>query len=178
LTRTLVNAAGFQAAWWATILSAAAGRPLVAAAASAIPLGLHLALFDRSAAERRLVAATAAVGALLETANALLGFTRFDPPPLGLPLAPAWMLLQWALLGAVLRHSFGWIRGRYALAALLGAVAAPLSYAGGERLGALSLGGTPALAAVAVEYALALPALAWAARRAEGPAGPPGPAAP
>jgi hypothetical protein len=165
LTRALLNAAGFQGAWWATILSAAAGRPHLAAAASALPLALHLGFVDRSAAERRLVLAAGLVGAALETANALLGFTRFEPPPFGLPLPPAWLLLQWAVFGAVLRHSLGWIRGRFLLAAALGAVAAPLSYAGGERLGALSLGGTPALAAVAAEYAVAMPLLLLVERR-------------
>ena len=166
MNRNLVNFAGFQAAWWATILSAGAGRPLLAASASAAALALHLALFDRSAAERRVVFAATAVGAVVETANALLGFTRFDPAPFGLPVPPAWMVLQWAVFGAVLRHSLGWIRGRFLLAALLGAVVAPPSYLGGERLGALALGGTPALVAVGVEYALAMPLLLLVERRA------------
>jgi len=159
VTRNLVNFAGFQATWWATILSAAGGRPWVAAAASGAALLLHLALFDRSAGERRLLLAATGVGLLLETGNALAGVTRFSPPPFDLPIAPPWMVLQWTVFGATFRHSFGWIRGRYAVASVLGAVAAPLSYAGGERLGALSLGGTPALIAVGAEYAVALPLL-------------------
>ena len=159
MNRNLVNFAGFQATWWATILSAANGMPWAAAAASGAAVVLHLTLFDRSAQERRLLVAATAVGLVIETTNALAGFTRFDPRPFDLPIAPAWMIVQWTVLGGVFRHSLGWIRGRYALAAVLGGIAAPLSYLGGERLGALAVGGTAALVALAVEYAVAMPLL-------------------
>ena len=169
MNRNLVNFAGFQAAWWATILSAADGRPWLAASASGAAVLLHLSLFDRSPQERRLLAAATAVGLAIETANALAGFTRFDPRPFDLPIAPAWMVVQWTVLGGVLRHSLGWIRGRYALAAALGGIAAPFSYLGGERLGALSVGGTPALVAIGIEYAIALPVLLLVEKRSRGP---------
>jgi hypothetical protein len=169
----LVNLLGFQAAWWATILSAANGMPGLAAAASGTAVALHLALFDRSAEERRLLLAATAVGLVLETGNALAGFTRFDPRPFDLPIAPAWMVVQWTVLGGILRHSLGWLRGRYALAAVLGAVAAPPAYLGGERLGALAVGGTPALIAFAAEYAAAMPLLLWVESRTRAPASTP-----
>ena len=171
MNRNLVNFAGFQAAWWATILSAANGMPWLAASASGAAVVLHLALFDRSAPERRLLAAATAVGIVIETGNALAGWTRFDPRPFDLPIAPAWMVIQWTVLGGIFRHSLGWIRGRYALAAVLGAIAAPLSYAGGERLGAIDMIGTPALVAVAVEYAIAMPLLLLIEARISRPAG-------
>jgi hypothetical protein len=41
-----------------------------------------------------------------------------------------------------LRHSLGWLRGRYLLAAALGAVAGPLAYWAGSKLGAIELAGT------------------------------------
>lgn len=170
MNRNLVNFAGFQATWWATILSAANGMPWVAVAASATAVMLHLWLFDDRPQEAALVRAAFGVGAVLETGNALAGFTRFTPEPLGLPIAPFWMLLQWMVLGATLRHSFGWIRERYLLAAVLGGIAAPFSYLGGARLGALSVSGTPALVAIGIEYAIALPVLLLIEKRTRDPA--------
>ena len=166
----LVNLLGFQAAWWATILSAANGMPWVAAGASGAAVVLHLAFVDRSPPERLVLVGATAVGGVLETANALAGVTRFDPPPLGMDLAPAWMIVQWTVLGATLRHSLGWIRGRYALAAVLGAIAAPPAYLGGQRLGALAVGGTGSLVALAAEYAAAIPLLLWIESRTRAPA--------
>jgi hypothetical protein len=158
--RIVADFAGFQAAWWAAVLGAARGIGWAGPAAAAAYLALHLGALDRSAAARRRVLAATAAGALLETANLALGVTAFARTPFGLPIAPAWMVGLWAAFGATAGLSLGWMRGRYALAALLGAVAGPLSFAGGERLGALTLGGAPALAALAGEWAVAMVLLA------------------
>jgi hypothetical protein len=48
---------------------------------------------------------------------------------------------------ATLRHSLGWLRGRWLVGAVLGAVGGPLAYLGGESLGALILNGNLAIAA-------------------------------
>ena len=62
------------------------------------------------------------------------------PSPGPLPmLAPAWILALWALFAIALREPLRWLHGRWPLAALLGALGGPLSYAGAERLGACTL---------------------------------------
>jgi len=78
-------------------------------------------------------------------------------------VAPAWMAMLWASFATTLRHGLGWMRGRWTLAAALGAASGPLAFWAGERLGALELGGTPALLALAVEWGAALPLLLRAA---------------
>jgi hypothetical protein len=158
--RALADFAGFQVAWWAAVLGAARGIGWAGPAAAGAYLALHLGVLDRSAAARRRVLLAAGAGAVLETLNLALGVTAFDATPLGLPIPPPWMPGLWAAFGATAGLSLGWMRGRYVLAAILGAVAGPLSFAGGERLGALRLGGTAALAVLAVEWAVAMVLLA------------------
>jgi hypothetical protein len=81
------------------------------------------------------------------------------------------MVALWMNLAATLRHSLSWLCGRPVLALVMGAVAGPLAYWGGARLGAVELGAPlgSSLAAIAVEWALALPLLAWAAARLPAP---------
>lgn len=47
---------------------------------------------------------------------------------------PLWLVCLWALLGITLNHSLVWIYSRPLWSALLGAVAAPLSYLAGVKL--------------------------------------------
>jgi hypothetical protein len=67
--------------------------------------------------------------------------------------------------GTTLRGSLSWLVGRYALAAVLGAVAGPLSYLDGAKLGAVTLHPSRAfsIAALAVGWAVVMPLLVWLA---------------
>lgn len=47
---------------------------------------------------------------------------------------PFWLVLLWALLGITLNHSLHWIYERPLIAAVSGAIAAPLSYLAGVKL--------------------------------------------
>jgi hypothetical protein len=58
--------------------------------------------------------------------------------------------------------SLEWLSGRYALAAVLGAVAGPLSYLGGERLGAITV---ESPLAIGIEWAIATPLLVYLKER-------------
>jgi uncharacterized membrane protein YfcA len=72
----------------------------------------------------------------------------------------------WVLLATTLHRSMRWLQSGLLLPALLGAVAAPLSYLAGARLGALTLVQLrPALLAQAVGWAVLLPALLRLTRR-------------
>jgi hypothetical protein len=73
----------------------------------------------------------------------------------------------WANFGTVLRPSLSWMWDRLWMAALLGAGGGPLAYWLGAKIGAISLGESPAfaLAWIGVQYGLLTPAWMWAARR-------------
>ncbi len=79
---------------------------------------------------------------------------------------PLWMPALWANFASILNYSLSWLRGRWAAAAMLGAIAGPLSYLAGSRLGALTMPSeTYGAALVALEWAIATPALLWLAGR-------------
>jgi len=150
--RNLINFAGFQVVWFACVLSAAAGRQWIGLAVFAAVIALHIALTADRRFEASLLFRAALLGAFAEWTMTVIGALRFD----GL-----FMVALWVNFAATLRWALAWLQGRYVLGSALGAVAGPLSYLGGERLGAISVHQP---LAVAVEWAIATPLLLWLAK--------------
>jgi hypothetical protein len=164
----ILNFALFQAGWFATILTAAGGRPAAALAVAGAAVGLSLWLFsaDRMG-DLRLLLAVALIGFCLDTMQLHLGVFALVGEPLFPRLCPLWLVALWALLGTTLRGSLSWLAGRYWLSAILGAVAGPLSYLGGAQLGAATLHPSRvfSIAALAAGWAAVMPLLVWLAHK-------------
>jgi hypothetical protein len=169
MTSTFLNAAGSQLCWWACILGAASGAPWLGPAVVTVFAALHLWRAVPSAArgrELRLLASAALLGYASDSVLVLVGVLSFPShAALGWP-STVWMVALWVGLAATLRSSMSWLQGRPLVAVVVGALSGPLAYAAGERLGAASLGPTPttALVAIGVEWAIAMPLLAWMAK--------------
>ena len=169
----LTNVVAFQAAWFGAVLGAAHGMPLWGTAGIAAAVAWHLAASARPAVEARLVASVCAIGLVVETLSVALGFAGY---PSGQPvawLAPYWMVALWGLLATALNVTVRWLKHRPWLAAAIGAVAGPASFTGGVRLGGAEFVQTvPALASMAVAYALLMPLLMRLSLRFDGVAVP------
>jgi hypothetical protein len=164
--RLVATLVAFEAAWFACVLGAAHGWPSAGVAvATAVVLGF-VALSDKPAIDAALVGVAVAIGLLWDTAMLQLGWIAYAAPgPLPM-VAPAWILALWALFAIALREPLRWLHRRLPLAALLGAIGGPLSYAGAERLGACTLS-RPVVAevALALGWAAIVPLLLMLARR-------------
>jgi len=167
--RILVNAVAFQAGWFACVLSAARGWPWAGAGVAVAIVGLHLLRAARPLEELKLVGIALSIGVVWDSALASLGSLRFTSGVLVDGIAPPWILAMWALFATTLNVSLAWLKCRAVVAAILGAVAGPLSYWAGARLGAVEiLARVPALLALAIGWAVITPLLAAAARRFDG----------
>jgi len=164
----LATLALFEGAWFACVLGAAHGWPWLGVAIAALVVAGLLARSARPAVDGALIAAAVVVGLAWDTAMLQAGWIAYAAPgPLPM-LAPAWILALWALLAITLREPLRWLHRRPALAALLGALGGPLSYAGAERLGACTLAQPrAALLALALGWAAITPLLLLLARRWE-----------
>ncbi|MBS0388940.1 MAG: DUF2878 family protein [Proteobacteria bacterium] len=160
----LLNAALFQAGWWACVVSAAQQRAVQAALALAGVVAIQILLHAAPLRALWLALACLALGAVIETLLVALHVTAYPHAELVLGLAPAWMAGLWALLSTTLDASLRWLQGRRVLGIALGAGAGALSYAAGARLGALVLPGAHALWVIAAVWGLALPLLFELAR--------------
>jgi hypothetical protein len=167
----VINFAIFQLGWFACVLGAAAGFPWVGASITSGLIALHLAIVSQPGRDLRLMAVAAGFGFLADTLLTLPGLMQFAGGDASSLIAPPWMVVLWINFAITLRHSLAWLQSRRKLAVLLGAVAGPLAYLAGERLGALQVPEPfSGYAAIGVTWAVALPCLLFFARRVERPA--------
>ena len=83
--------------------------------------------------------------------------------------APPWLLALWGLFAIQLNVLFRWLRGRWGLAMVLGAIAGPLSFRAGAALGAAQMPHpTLTMGVLAIGWALWMPALVWMSARCDG----------
>lgn len=161
MNRVLVNLVAFQLCWLAAVLGAAASVPWLGPLFAAVWLPIHVrATGAFRVVETKLIVAAGALGYVLDSVLVLSGGMSFPTQAqLGAPTT-LWMVTLWLGFAATLRHALGWMRGRYLLGALLGAIAGPFAYWSGSKLGAVVLSDSvPSLLMVGVEWLIAMPLL-------------------
>ena len=102
----------------------------------------------------------AVIGVVIDSALATLGVLIFEPLPSVLPI-PAWLCVIWISFASTIRHSMAYLGKSTIVAAVVGAIAGPISYFAGMRLGAVDFGYSTiiVLAIYAVIWALLLPTM-------------------
>ncbi|MEO8297368.1 MAG: DUF2878 domain-containing protein [Burkholderiales bacterium] len=163
----VVNVIASQGAWFAAVLGAAHAREAWGMAVVALVIAGHLVASARPRREAALVAGAAAVGLGLEWLHLSTGWVAYTGHAAGWP--PTWLVGLWALFATTLNVSLRWLKGRLVLASLLGAVAGPLAFVSGARLGAATLTEPVAsMALLTVMWAVALPVLMALSNRFDG----------
>lgn len=164
VAKKVLNFALFQAAWFACVLGAARGWPWLGPLALLAVVAVGLALSGDRRGEIQLLASAAALGFLFDTGMTAAGIFHPLPHFFPAPWSPPWLIALWPNLAATLNVSLAWLRGRYLLAAVFGAVGGPLAYYGGAKLGAaITLPGPYDLLALSAGWAAATPLLVWLA---------------
>ncbi|TLM65755.1 MAG: DUF2878 domain-containing protein [Deltaproteobacteria bacterium] len=156
----LLNAALFQAAWFAAVLGAAGGWPWLGPLATVPVLGINLAMSDDRRGELLLWGGAGLLGLAFDSALMSAGlFAPVQTVP-GWPFSPPWMIALWLNFAATLNVSLSWLQGRPLLSAAFGAIGGPLAYCGGAGLGAtVSFPSEAAIAALAVGWGVVTPLL-------------------
>jgi len=165
MTRKFYNFIFFQAAWFAAVLGAAKGLPWLGPLAMVPVLGVHLTLAENRFGELKLLMAAGILGFLFDTSLVAAGVFLPKAYLIPRPLSPPWMVFLWLNFAATLNVSLSWLRGRYILATVFGAIGGPLAYYSGARMGATealpSLGG---MLFLALGWGCMTPVLVWLAR--------------
>jgi hypothetical protein len=162
-----LNVALLYAAWFATVIAAANGRPILAAAASLCVVLLNILVSPRRSDEVRVVIASALVGLAFDGAVINLDLATYASPGPVAYLPPFWLVTMWMAFATALNVSLAWLQRRLALAAALAAIGGPLSYYAGARLGGMAFS-EPLwlpLGILALMWAATLPLLLLIARR-------------
>ncbi len=169
LTHKAVNVILFQAAWFAAVLGAARGMLWLGPVAMIPTLAVHLALQENRRGEVKLLLTACLLGFLFDTAFVWGGVFTPLQHLFPRPFSPPWMICLWLNFAATLNVSMAWLRRRYLLAALFGAIGGPLAYYSGAKLGATeALPTTTGMLLLAVGWGLMTPLLFWLARALSG----------
>lgn len=157
----LFNFLAFEAAWFCAVTGGASGRGWLFSLPVVAVVTVHLALNRaRIRPEIGLILAVTLFGLLLETGFIGAGLIRYAGMAEGQALPPIWILALWFGFGTLPNASLAWLKGRWGLQAVLGAISGPLTYWAGVKLGAATLpDASGSLFAIGVAWALALPAI-------------------
>lgn len=139
MSANIYNIVAYQAAWFACVLSAAAGLPWLGVTITVALIVLHIARTTRRGAEIELIAAAAFIGLLVDSALTSGGYLQFSSGTWAPGWAPYWMVVLWGAFATTLNHSLRWLTTRPLFAALFGAAGGPLAYWAGVKLGALDM---------------------------------------
>jgi uncharacterized protein DUF2878 len=170
VSAALVNYALYQAGWFACVLGAAWGRPLLGTLLGILAVLAHVALARRRRDALVLALTTAAIGLVVDTVQIALGTLRFDVGTIAPWLPPPWLVVVWAQFAMTFHFGLGWLLGRPGRAALVGAIGGPLAFVAGQRLGVVTLHPEvwPSLVSLAATWSLAIPAAVAIAERQRG----------
>lgn len=178
-TRAIRRMEGFitfvvlQVGWFSSVVGAARGFYWLGPSVVGVLCVLHLGYSYSWAEDLKLMVALALFGTLADSLQSALGLLNFQGSWWSW-LCPLWISLLWLHFGTLRQSFFRLFRGRLALAALLGALAGPLSYWAGARLGAVTFHPNPwwTVLSVALVWGTVLPAATyWTFRRERGSKG-------
>lgn len=165
----IVNFVLFQLAWFACVLGAAQGHPWFGPLTVAAVVAYHLARARRPGPELALLAVAAAIGLLFDSALVATGWLSYPSGQWHPMLAPYWIVSMWVAFATTLNLSLNWLKGRPALSVAFGAIGGPMAYLAGAALGGVSfVEQVPALAALALGWAILTPLLVSLSARLNG----------
>jgi hypothetical protein len=165
----VANLVAFKIGWLACVLGGANELPWLGALIAATIVAVHVLRAPLPAKELQLIAVAGLTGAAWDSLLASSGLLVYRSGTLIAGTAPYWIVAMWLLFSTTLNVSLTWLRGRLALAAAVGAIAGPLAFYGGHKLGAVDFPDfTAAMLALAVGWALILPGLVYLAERLNG----------
>jgi hypothetical protein len=166
MIRALAALALAQGGWLGVAALAAAGNFRLSNAVGLIATFLIVLLAPRPRPAVILAVGAGLVGPFADLVLVRAGF--LEPAGQVVPfLMPTWWWGLWSMFAAGIPSTFGWLRGRVWLTALLGAVGGPLAYAAGAGIGAVALHADAwkSLVAIGALWGGLMPVLVLAAER-------------
>ena len=165
----IINFVAFQIGWFACVLGAANEMPLLGPIVVAGVVAIHLSLAPDARLEIGLIMSAALIGIVFDSLLVYAGLLRYPAGTVIAGTAPYWIVALWVLFATTLNVSLRWLRGNILLAGVLGAIAGPLSFLAGSRLGAVEFVQPVVVVAVlAAGWAIFVPLLMELSERFDG----------
>jgi len=162
-----INALAYQATWLVAIGGAARGWWWLGPLGATLFAIWQLRVSLRHRADALLLLYAMMAGFAVDSTFAQSGLISYNAPVPWPQLAPVWIVALWASFALTLNHSLAYLKTHLILAAVLGALGAPLAYTAAAKWGALSLAQptSTSLLILAATWAVFTPALSLLAQR-------------
>ncbi len=169
MSMLIINFILFQVGWFACVLGAAYSLPWVGTVTVGLIVIFHISLSGKADRELLLILMAVLIGASWDSLLVWLQLLSYTSGMWSQNLAPHWIIALWALFATTLNVSLHWLKGRWLIATISGAIAGPLAYYAGHRLGAVIFSDAEvALMLLAIGWAVFVPMLLWFAQRLDG----------
>lgn len=157
--KRLINFILFQVSWFACVLGAANNLPWLGVLVTFMVLFWHFIQLKIIQPELILMFTVLVIGGILDQALLSTDLVGYVNHGWSSAVVPVWILALWLAFASILNVSLRWMREKYLLAVIFGAIGGPLAYLGAEKLGAVTLHGTNAMLALSIGWAVITPIL-------------------
>ncbi|MFC1772476.1 DUF2878 domain-containing protein [Pseudomonadota bacterium] len=165
----IINAVIFQIGWLCCVLAGAHHLPWLGTSIALLIVAWHIGTAGHPRDELLLVLSAGLIGATWDSLLVYAGLLQYPSGTLIEGTAPHWIIAMWLLFATTLNVSLRWLKQRPLLAAAIGTVAGPAAYFAGYTLGGVQVPDvTAAMAALALGWALFMPALMIISNRLDG----------
>ena len=130
----IMNALGYQAVWFATLLGASLGYFWLGFLSSMLFAAIMLGFGGKAKADIRIVTVGLVLGVAIDSLFAASGWIRYAMPWEFASMAPLWIIALWLSFSFTLNHSMEFLRHNYVAAGLFGLLGGPLAYWCADRL--------------------------------------------
>lgn len=134
---TIINAALFQALWFACVIGGANNQLWPSMLAATVMLAWQLRAKNRHTNDVLVVLVAILMGVIVDTAWTVFGLMDFSDPRPIYPITPGWILMMWVGFALTINHSLAWLANHPFLPGVVGFIGGPLAYYAGKRLGAV-----------------------------------------
>ena len=167
--RLVVNFILFQIGWFACVIGAAKQMPWLGVATVVAIVAWHLTQAKQAKKEVQLLIIALVIGGTFDQIMLNHQLITYQAHGWSSMLVPVWILALWAEFVTVLNVSLRWMKGRWIIAVLFGAIGGPLAYMGAEKLGAVTLNHLPiSYIALSVGWACLTPLLLKLSQKFDG----------
>lgn len=140
----IINFILFQIGWFACVLGAAKQTPWLGVITVLLVVLWHLSQAKNAQPELILLAIAIVIGAAFDQIMLSSNLISYQAHGWSNALTPAWILALWAEFVTILNVSLKWMRKKWLVATLFGAIGGPMAYIAAEKLGAVTLNNLPA----------------------------------
>lgn len=159
----VINFILYQIGWFACVISAAKQMPWLGVAVIFAIVVWHLKQAKQPKRELALLLIVLVIGGTFDQIllnHQLISYEShgwMNTPQMN-NIVPVWILALWVEFVTILNVSLRWMRGRWLVAILFGAIGGPLAYMGAARLGAVTLNMMPvSYIALSIGWAILTP---------------------